>query len=138
MVSLFAPDLTSEQVQGLLEAGADVNAKSKNNCGYTPLHMACERGHEQIVRLLIANGAKVNVKSMRGWTPLHWSCYEGYEPIKSILISYGADVKWKDLFEKYKEELMTIARSNKICKTSGAKHRLTLVRRQFLKRTGTK
>ena len=50
------------------------------------------------VRLLIAKGADVNVKSADGSggrTPLHFAAYYGHEEIVELLISKGADVNTK-------------------------------------------
>ena len=47
-----------------LAAGADVNANGYR--GFTPLHYAARNGHKEIVELLIAKGADVNVKIVSG------------------------------------------------------------------------
>lgn len=43
------------QVQDLLEKGADVN--TRDEYGWTPLTLAAEKGHLEIVKLLITHGA---------------------------------------------------------------------------------
>lgn len=53
----------------LLKCKADPN--HQNVRGNTALHMACERGHEHIIRLLIKEGAMVNLVNVKG---LH--CYD--------------------------------------------------------------
>jgi uncharacterized protein len=40
----------------LIEKGADVNAKTED--GDTPLIFACEKGHEDVARVLRIHGAK--------------------------------------------------------------------------------
>ena len=42
----------------LLEYGADTNAESK--AGFTPLHLACQEGHTDMVSLLLEHQANVN------------------------------------------------------------------------------
>ncbi|KAH9962806.1 ankyrin repeat-containing domain protein [Lactifluus volemus] len=39
--------------------------------GKTPLHYASERGHLDVVRLLLGSGADVNARMDDGSTPLH-------------------------------------------------------------------
>ena len=64
-----ARDGNIEAVKQHLAAGTDVNAKDMH--GNASLHHAAERDHKEIVELLIANGADVNVKEKD--TPMHLS-----------------------------------------------------------------
>lgn len=57
-------------VQQLLNA-APANANVTDGDGATPLHWAADGGRLEIMRLLIANGAKVNQRQKNGWTPAH-------------------------------------------------------------------
>ena len=55
----------------LLRAGADVNARSRNeHYGDTPLHAAAHGNQAAVVKLLIDNGAKLGAKNQGGRTPL--------------------------------------------------------------------
>lgn len=45
----------------LLDFGAKPNAESK--AGFTPLHLASQEGHTDMVTLLIENGADVDAKA---------------------------------------------------------------------------
>jgi ankyrin repeat protein len=47
-----------EAIKLLMGAGLDVN--TANNSGNTPLHGAAERGANQVIRFLVANGAKLD------------------------------------------------------------------------------
>jgi ankyrin repeat protein len=51
-------DLTT--VQGLIEKGANIEAKSPY--GQTPLFFAARNGHQSVVQFLLSKGAKVDVK----------------------------------------------------------------------------
>ena len=51
-----------------MKHGAKVNIAE--NLGETPLHIAAKYGACKTVRLLLANGAKVNAKDRDGKTPL--------------------------------------------------------------------
>jgi ankyrin repeat protein len=74
-VGIFAPgedpgtnDEASSAVRLALELGGDVTAV--NALGETALHGAATRGADEIVRLLVAKGARLDVKNKKGWTPL--------------------------------------------------------------------
>ena len=62
-----------EAVKICFEAGNDVNAVDAN--GYTALHGAAHRGSNDIVRLLVEKGAKLDVVNKLGWTP--WIIADG-------------------------------------------------------------
>jgi len=77
----------------LISKGADVN--TKNNWGWMPLHNAIGNGHREIVELLTANGADVNMGNWIG-TPLHLAVRGGHRDIAELLIAKGADVNAKN------------------------------------------
>ena len=81
-----------EVVRQQITAGTDVNTK---RAGMTPLHWSVNRGHKEIVGLLIAEGANVNMKNNFGSTPLHHAASKGYKEIVELLIMAGADVNGK-------------------------------------------
>jgi ankyrin repeat protein len=60
--------------------------------GRTPLWHAAQGGHEQIVRLLLNNGANVNTATNEGSTPLGEAIKRGHGQIVQALIDKGADV----------------------------------------------
>lgn len=57
----------------------------------TPLHVAVNRGNTSIVKLLLANGAQVNIQNDNGDTPLHRAMKNRYIAIAKILLEAGAD-----------------------------------------------
>ena len=59
----------------LLDSGVDVYAKAGNGC--TPLHHAAAFDHEDVARLLLGAGAKLDVADSRGATPLDVASDEG-------------------------------------------------------------
>ena len=60
------------EVEGLLKAGADVNATSA--LGMTPLHFAAASNPSpSVLEVLLKAGADVNAKNTNGSTPLHWA-----------------------------------------------------------------
>ncbi|MCP4152398.1 MAG: hypothetical protein GY757_31965 [bacterium] len=107
--------IIAPKVGGLIGA-VDVNKAGKD--GVTPLLMAVEEGHIEIVELLLEEGADINGKSQvkgavvaRGITnamgsdkkkcdmpfvtPLIEAAYEGHKDLANLLVSKGADVNAK-------------------------------------------
>lgn len=69
----------------LLDQGADVNAKFRY--GTTALFKASERGHLEIVKLLLARGADVTVKdTFYGATALTWALDNDHFEIVTLLL----------------------------------------------------
>jgi ankyrin repeat protein len=53
-----------------------------------PLHLASQRGHEDVARLLIEHGADATAQSKYGTTPLHGA---SREEVARLLLEHGAD-----------------------------------------------
>lgn len=61
--------------------------------GFTPLNMAIYRGDKEIVKLLLDNGARLDVyESMYGRTPLCYACEKSGPSIVKLLLDAGADI----------------------------------------------
>jgi ankyrin repeat protein len=60
-----------EAVKLCVELGMDVNAV--NSMGLTALHGAANRGSDDIIRYLVEQGARIDVKDAEGRTPLTWA-----------------------------------------------------------------
>jgi len=76
-------------VEALLAKGAKVNQP-----GWTALHYAAAAGDDEIVRLLLARGAKVDAvspPSSGGYTPMMMAAREGHDDTALVLIAHGAD-----------------------------------------------
>jgi ankyrin len=61
-------DRVMQTVTALLELGADVNETRKG--GETALHIATQRGYNQVIKLLVSKGANVNARNDNGKTAL--------------------------------------------------------------------
>jgi hypothetical protein len=76
-------------VKALLAAGADVNAASRNtgnfDSGMTPLMVAAGEGFEDIVRLLLDNGANVNARTPNGETALSLARQDHAEEQRGVI-----------------------------------------------------
>ena len=66
----------------------------------TPLHLACENGHDSAAFYLVTHGADVMKTDKWRKTPLHWAAQNGHVQIMKMLVANGADLnaqdKWKD------------------------------------------
>jgi ankyrin repeat protein len=70
--------------------GADVNLPSKNGFNVYPLHSAAAGNYTNIARMLVENGAQVNVKQQAGSTPLHSAAQTGNLELLILLLENGA------------------------------------------------
>jgi ankyrin repeat protein len=77
-----------KMVTKLLDAGADINAKSAE--GYTPLMTACNTGRTEVVQLLISRGANLNLRDENGHTAMGWAAHEGHIDLVRLLQQAGA------------------------------------------------
>lgn len=48
-------------------------------------------GQEEVVKLLVKNGAAVNVQSQNGFTPLYMASQENHDGVVKFLLSKGAN-----------------------------------------------
>ena len=84
-----------EEVERLIEQGADLNAK--NDDGQTPLHLTILNKRAGQARwVLITQGADVNAKTNDGTTPLMMAAAQGIEYLAEVLLFNGADVDPKN------------------------------------------
>ena len=60
--------------------------------GTTPLHIACDKGHKEIVQSLLESGSKHDNEDEHGWISLHYAVLCGNKEIVNLLISQGSDV----------------------------------------------
>ena len=70
----------------------DVDVDRTEGDGVTALHLACERGHTEMVRYLLKSAASTDVRvGSTGDTPLHLAAGKGLVEIVNVLLEYGAD-----------------------------------------------
>lgn len=58
-------------------AGERSHADTVNRSGMTLLHFAVESNEKEVVELLLARGAEINVADNKGLMPLHFAVYCG-------------------------------------------------------------
>lgn len=79
-----------EQMKQIVDSGVDIN--SKTEYGSTALFFACDRGHFEIVKYLLKNGAEVDTKdTFYNATPLTWAQANGHDKIIVLLLEAGAE-----------------------------------------------
>ena len=65
-----------------------------------PLSLACQYGHVEVARLLLASGAKV-LPNSEGLYPQHFAAKAGHEEICRLLVDHSIDGGGKDRADKY-------------------------------------
>jgi uncharacterized protein len=88
LAAFFAPAST---VHLLLEAGARVDAASRNGMQVQPLHSAVAARNPDAVRSLLDRGADPNARQQVGYTPLMAAAGSGREDLVALLLERGAD-----------------------------------------------
>ena len=91
LAAFFASAAGAETATALLDAGADVNARSSNEMGVLPLHSAVSAGNDGVVAVLIEAGADVNAVQRERYTALHGAAHNGAEATVDRLLAAGAD-----------------------------------------------
>ncbi len=71
------------------KAGALV-INQRNKGGATSLHIACREGNFEITKILVDNGANVNIVDNEGWSPLMRASLAGNKDIVELLLKNGA------------------------------------------------
>jgi hypothetical protein len=82
-----------EIVRTLLDAGDDPNRYNPkgNHAHSTPLHQAAACGRDDVVRLLVERGARLDIRdTIYDGTPLGWAEYCGQPEISEYLRAHGA------------------------------------------------
>jgi ankyrin repeat protein len=79
-----------KQARSLLAQGANVNAKDRLDA--RPLYYAAEKGHKEVIELLLAAGAAVNARNTRRHeTALDAATRSGDKDIVELLTARSAD-----------------------------------------------
>ena len=84
----------------------DINAKTK--LGRTGFQLACQKGHSDVVKLLMENAVAfcidLNVKDNSGKTAFRWACVFGHSDVVKIIMKNAAnvniDLNAKDNYDK--------------------------------------
>uniref|UniRef100_H3CYI9 Ankyrin repeat domain 27 n=1 Tax=Tetraodon nigroviridis TaxID=99883 RepID=H3CYI9_TETNG len=94
---LCSCDLCDLQLSGRWNDPSVVTPSSRDDRGYTPLHLAAAcAGQSQLIDLLVCKGASVNATDYHGLTPLHLACQRGHQGVTLLLLHYQANTDAQD------------------------------------------
>lgn len=82
-----------DMVKSLLKAAKNKNLEDKNVWRKTPLHLAAEYGHSDLVNLLLTSGAVIDPLDGNRDTPLHCACKSGHLKCVQTLASWSQGQK---------------------------------------------
>lgn len=83
----------ADAVMKLLDSGLDPNLTGDENYQASLLSTACNNNSIEMVGLLLANGADVNLEGRGGYTPLMWASESAKSTeIMELLLAEGANV----------------------------------------------
>ncbi|KAG9402799.1 hypothetical protein AC1031_006348 [Aphanomyces cochlioides] len=63
---------------------------------FTPLQVACVKGHVDVVDFLVECNADLGGSTINGVTPLHFACHQSQRAVAKILLEAGADLHASD------------------------------------------
>uniref|UniRef100_A0A3Q1FBW1 Ankyrin repeat domain 27 (VPS9 domain) n=1 Tax=Acanthochromis polyacanthus TaxID=80966 RepID=A0A3Q1FBW1_9TELE len=93
---LCSCDLCDLQLSGRLNDPSIITPFSRDDRGYTPLHVAAICGQAQLIDILVHKGAPVNATDYHALTPLHLACQRGYQGVTLLLLHYKANADAQD------------------------------------------
>ncbi|XP_035664674.1 GA-binding protein subunit beta-1-like [Branchiostoma floridae] len=89
-------------IEMALKAGADIDydhVDSEVSSTGTALFLASNRGHVDVVRLLLRKGASMVKRAKSAFAPLHTAAHMGNTEVMEVLVQHGATLEIKDGFQ---------------------------------------
>ena len=84
------------RVKKYLRGGADINKVNSDYYGFSPLMIALDKKHEDIVRfLLTCDGLDCNIVSSNGWTTIWLACYNASHDIVTSIVGRSLHINTK-------------------------------------------
>ena len=86
-------------VEKLITLGADTEAAYEKE-GWRPLHVAAQRNHIEVAKVLLEAGAVVDSEDNRNAKPIQWALKNKFFVLAELLLRFGADIniRWRDGF----------------------------------------
>uniref|UniRef100_UPI00358DE4A7 ankyrin repeat domain-containing protein 27 isoform X2 n=1 Tax=Myxine glutinosa TaxID=7769 RepID=UPI00358DE4A7 len=94
---LCSCDSCEHLASGRLNDPSVVTPFSRDERGYTNLHIAAQFGQVGIVEMLMELGAMVNDCDYNGSTALHLACLRGHQDVSLLLLDFGANPSVEDM-----------------------------------------
>lgn len=88
-------DVMMEMITHMTAADVSKSLNRQNSIGWTPLLIACHRGHMELVTNLLANHARVDVFDVEGRSALHLAAERGYLQVCDALLTNKAFINSK-------------------------------------------
>jgi hypothetical protein len=95
LLLLLCHEGKTEEIKNLMDKG--INLNTCDSLGMTPLHIACIKGHEELVNVLLKS-EKLNIdkRDLLGTTPLMYAASWNHGHICTTLIKYNASINIED------------------------------------------
>ena len=106
------------EIERLIATDADMDLNACDDKKRTALHIGAATGADDIVRLLLENGASPNVKDVNANSPLHLAACSGHIRTVTLLLHYGGDIFATDVNGKTPLHLV-LARQKLFQKSAG-------------------
>jgi ankyrin repeat protein len=74
-----------------LSGGADINQTTTDDDSATPLFIASQMGHVDVIDLLLSGGANLEQGIRSGWSPLFVAAWSGHVGAANLLLEAGAN-----------------------------------------------
>ncbi|RSL81667.1 hypothetical protein CEP52_017150 [Fusarium oligoseptatum] len=74
-----------DQLKELLLGGVDLDLRDEV-CGQTAISWASERGHLEVVKMLLEKDAGIDIADEEGLLPLYWACTNNHDEIARLLL----------------------------------------------------
>ncbi|XP_047997142.1 serine/threonine-protein phosphatase 6 regulatory ankyrin repeat subunit B isoform X1 [Leguminivora glycinivorella] len=88
-------DVMTEMITHMSAADVGRALNKQNSVGWTPLLIACHRGHMELVSTLLSNHARVDVFDVEGRSALHLAAEHGYLQVCDALLTNKAFINSK-------------------------------------------
>ncbi|XP_014780066.1 ankyrin repeat domain-containing protein 27 isoform X2 [Octopus bimaculoides] len=73
-----------------------VTPSTRDDRGYTALHVAAAAGHAELIDILVYHGASVDATDYMGLTPMHLACQKGFQSVTLLLVHFGCNLHLTD------------------------------------------